>query len=227
MAIQIYSTSGVAAKGQKILTQGLPGVGKTPLIATLQPWSPIIASAEEGLLSLSQYNLPYIQVRSEKDLKEFYDWRKGSNESKQFGATALDSISELTDVMVRDQKENPKASKDQRANYWAVMEDMLDWSRKFRDLDGHVYITAKEIFDGESGKWTPLVGPKSFGPQFAFLFDCVFRMKRDVNSQNPAQSNTFLQCQPTTDAQCRTRDPRGLIQLYEPADLGAIINKLQ
>lgn len=230
MAIQIFSTQNVSAGGQKILVQGGAGVGKTPLAATLSPYSPIIFAAETGLLSLSQYNLPYIPIRNEKELSEAWAWLNSSSEAKQFGSLVVDSMSELVDVEVDIAKNKSNASKDQRANYWDVMEDMLSWGRKFQNLQGkHVYVIAKEFYekDEASGimKWFPLIGPKSLGPKFSFIFDCVFRMKRDI--VQGGGTNSYLQCQPTIDCSCRVRDPRNLIQLYEAADLGAIIQKLQ
>jgi len=232
VAIQIFSTSSVAAKGQKILVQGGPGSGKTPLIATLAQWSPITFASEEGLLSLSKHNLPYISVKSEAELIEAYNWLNSSNEAKQFGAVCWDSVSETADIMV-DHKKNAKgASKDHRANYWDVMEDLLNWGRKFSNLNGrHVYVIAKEFSEKDelTGviKYFPHVGAKSLGPQFAYLFDCLFRLRRDDQFHPGQPPIAYLQCDRTKDCDCRVRDPRGLVQLWEAADLGAIINKLQ
>ena len=68
MAINLKSTGSLAASGVKLLVYGAAGVGKTALIATLP--SPIVLSAEGGLLSLQSADLPYIDVASLDALRE-------------------------------------------------------------------------------------------------------------------------------------------------------------
>ena len=49
---------------------GQSGAGKTSLIKTLP--SPIVLSAEGGLLSIQDANLPYIEIASMDNLREAY-----------------------------------------------------------------------------------------------------------------------------------------------------------
>ena len=62
MAINLKTTSTLASNGAKLLVYGQAGAGKTTLAATLP--APIILSAEGGLLSIQDANLPYIEVTS-------------------------------------------------------------------------------------------------------------------------------------------------------------------
>jgi hypothetical protein len=224
--IQIQSTANVAANGQKFLVYGGAGVGKTPLCATLQPWSPIILSAESGLLSLRQYNLPFVEINSVPMLTEAYNWFATSQEAKQFGACCLDSISEMGEVILAKEK---AATKDPRKAYGEMMEQIVVLAKKFRDLPGrHIYISCKEeyVSDEASGTshYTPMMPGKKLGPQLPYFFDYVFRMKRWVDPVSK-QDCRALQCKPTFDAVARDRS--GVLQEFESADLGAIINKLQ
>ena len=224
--IQIYSTAHAAANGQKFLVYGGAGVGKTPLIATLAEYSPIIGSAEAGLLSLAQYNFPYVIIDTVAQLREFYQWVAGSHEARQFGCPCLDSVSEIGEVILAKEK---KATKDPRRAYGEMMDQVVAIVRDFRDLPGrHVYITAKEEFvkEEQTGmlKYQPMMPGSKLGPQLPYFFDYVFRMKRWID---PATKQDFrvLQCKPSLDAIARDRG--GRLQEYESADLGAIIKKIQ
>src|SRR5690625_754708 len=96
--IQLKSTSDIASDGMKVLVYGQAGAGKTSLIPTLP--SPVVLSAEGGLLSISQHNIPYIEISTLDDLAKAYQWLTGSEEARQFQSVALDSISEVAEVVL-------------------------------------------------------------------------------------------------------------------------------
>ena len=58
MAISLRNTRDVGTAGVKVLVYGHAGAGKTSLIRTAP--NPVILSAEAGLLSLSDLDIPYI-----------------------------------------------------------------------------------------------------------------------------------------------------------------------
>ena len=66
MAINLKTTGGLSANGVKLLVYGQAGAGKTTLIKTLP--KPIVLSAEGGLLSIQDADLPYIEIGSMDDL---------------------------------------------------------------------------------------------------------------------------------------------------------------
>ena len=74
MAIKVQSTADIQFHGVKCIIFGGPGVGKTRSIATAP--KPIIISAEEGLLSLMEVDVPFIEVKSLDDLNEAYNFLK-------------------------------------------------------------------------------------------------------------------------------------------------------
>ena len=59
MAIQLKSTGDLGDQGLKVLVYGQAGCGKTTLSKTLP--TPVVLSAEGGLLSLKDDNIPYLQ----------------------------------------------------------------------------------------------------------------------------------------------------------------------
>src|SRR6056300_1547395 len=112
--MQIKTTKGLHTNGVKLLVYGQAGAGKTSLIRTLP--SPVVLSAEGGLLSLSGSDIPYIEVTDMATLNEAYIWVTQSDEAKQYGSVALDSISEIAEVVLSSEK---KKSKDPRQAYGA------------------------------------------------------------------------------------------------------------
>ncbi len=62
MAINLKSTGSLAANGVKVLVYGAAGAGKTSLIKTLP--NPVVLSAEGGLLSISDADIPFIEVKA-------------------------------------------------------------------------------------------------------------------------------------------------------------------
>ena len=82
MAINLKTTGSLSANGVKLLVYGQAGAGKTTLVKTLP--NPIVLSAEGGLLSIQDADLPYIEIASMDDLREAYSWLTGSVEAAGF-----------------------------------------------------------------------------------------------------------------------------------------------
>ncbi len=139
MAISLKRTKEIINRGVKVLVYGPAGAGKTRLIPTLE--NPVILSAEGGLLSIQGFDVPYIEIDSMDTLREAYMWLTDSEEGQAFKSVALDSISEIGEVVLSFEK---KATKDPRAAYGAMQDQMSEMIRAFRDLPGrHVYFSAK------------------------------------------------------------------------------------
>lgn len=221
MAINIKTTAGLSAESVKLLVYGQAGAGKTTLAATLP--SPIILSAEGGLLSIADNNLPYIQIGNVADLHEAYQWLTESEESKPFKSVALDSISEIAEVVLNAEK---KATKDPRQAYGAMQEQMADIIRAFRDLPGrHVYMSAKlEKTQDEMGRilYAPSMPGNKTGQALPYFFDEVLalRVERDADGI----SQRALMCD--SDGLWQAKDRSGKLNSWEEPDLGSIINKI-
>ena len=225
MALAIHSTQSAAqTAGVKILVFGGAGAGKTTLISTLQPFNPIILSAEAGLLSLSRFNLPFMQITTPAELAEAHRWLMCSAEAQQFGAVSIDSISEIAEVVLAKAK---ATAKDPRQAYGTLIEECMASLRLFRDLPGrHVYVTAKqELQKAEMGlsKWLPSLPGSKLGGQIPYLFDEVFYL--GISPPQPDGSTfRYLQTTATFDRDCKDRS--GMLDAYEPPDLSLIINKI-
>jgi len=221
MAISVKRTGGLSASGVKVLVYGQAGAGKTSLIDTLP--SPIVLSAEGGLLSVQDSDLPYIEVDGMETLKEAWLWLTESKEAQAYKSVALDSISEIAEVVLNAEK---KATKDPRQAYGAMQEQMADIIRAFRDLPGrHVYMSAKlEKSQDEMGRilYAPSMPGNKTGQSLPYYFDEVLALRIERDSDGGTQR--ALMCD--GDGLWLAKDRSGKLAPWEAPDLGAIIAKI-
>jgi len=220
MAIQVKTTGGLSAGGVKLLVYGQAGAGKTSLIPTLP--SPIVLSAEGGLLAIQEADLPYIEITCADDLKEAYKWIV-SDEGDAFESVALDSISEIAEVILNAEK---KTAKDPRQAYGAMQEQISDIIRAFRDLPGkHVYMTAKlEKATDEMGRvlYAPSMPGNKAGQSLPYFFDEVLALRLEKDAEGVPQR--ALMCE--SDGLWQAKDRSGKLLTWEGPDLGEIIKKI-
>jgi len=221
MAIQLKRTKEATAQAVKLLVYGQAGAGKTSLIPTLP--KPVILSAEGGLLSIADTNLPFIEITSMDELREAYKWLASSAESREFESVALDSISEIAEVVLNSEK---KINKDPRAAYGAMQEQMADIIRGFRDLPGkHVYMSAKlEKTQDEMGRvlYAPSMPGNKTGQSLPYFFDEVLALRVEKD----AEGMTRRALMTDGDGLWLAKDRSGKLEVWEDADLGGIIKKI-
>ena len=221
MAVSLKSTKNVTLNGVKMLAYGNAGAGKTTLIRTMP--APVILSAEGGLLSLQDSDIPYISVSSIADIGEAYEWLLKSEESRKFKSVALDSISEIAEVVLSEEKKN---TKDARAAYGSMNDRMSQLIRAFRDLPGrHVYFSAKiekSTTDADALLYCPSMPGKSLTQALPYFFDEVLALR--LIQDDEGNVRRVLQCH--GDLTYQAKDRSGKLDHYEPADLGAIIRKI-
>jgi phage nucleotide-binding protein len=221
MAIQLKRTKEATAQAVKLLVYGQAGAGKTSLIPTLP--KPVILSAEGGLLSIADTNLPFLEITSMGELQEAYKWLTSSAEAGEFQSVALDSISEIAEVVLNAEK---KINKDPRAAYGAMQEQMADVIRAFRDLPGkHVYMSAKlEKTQDEMGRvlYAPSMPGNKTGQSLPYFFDEVLALRVEKD----AEGNTRRALMTDGDGLWLAKDRSGKLEVWEDADLGEIIRKI-
>jgi hypothetical protein len=223
MAIKLTTSAQAAAlHGVKILTYGKAGMGKTTLCATAP--NPVIISAEAGLLSLRNYALPVIEVKTLEDLMDAYQWSTESAEAAQFETICLDSLTEIAEVVLSNAK---RTTKDPRQAYGELIERMGVVTRSFRDLSGkHVYMSAKQetIKDDSTGTTTygPSMPGSKLGGQLPYLFDIVLRL--NIGRTPEGQEYRYLQTRP--DFQSEAKDRSGALAPMEEPNLTSVINKI-
>ena len=221
MAIQIRSTESLAADGVKMLVYGQAGAGKTSLIPTLP--SPIVLSAEGGLLSIAGASVPFVEVQDMDTLKEAYAWLKESAEAKPYKSVCLDSISEVAEVVLAAEL---RKNKDGRAAYGEMNSTMAELIRAFRDLPGrHVYMSAKlEKSQDETGRmlYNPSMPGKSLTQQLPYFFDFVFPLRVERDAEGKTQRALMTDSDGLWLAKSRSHQ----LDAWEAPDIGEVIKKI-
>ena len=220
MAISLKRTRDIAKSGVKLLVYGQAGAGKTSLIKTLP--NPLVLSAEAGLLSIQDADLAYIEIKTIVDLREAYSYIM-SEEGAGFESIALDSISEIAEVILNAEK---KIAKDPRQAYGAMQEQVSDLIRAFRDIPGkHVYMSAKlEKSTDEMGRilYAPSMPGNKTGQQLPYFFDEVLALRVERDAEGNVQR--ALMCD--SDGLWQAKDRSGKLTAWEAPDLGAIVEKI-
>ncbi len=223
--MKIANTQGASTRhGVKILVFGPPGVTKTRSIKTLP--TPFIISAEGGLLSLSDANIPFVEVRNIADLYEVWNWVSTSAEARKFASFALDSISEIAEICLAFQKTQ---TKDGRKAYGDTAEQVSVIVKNFRNLSGpNVYFTAKQGMIKNDGGTppvfaAPMMPGNQLGQSIPFDFDIVMQLLSNRTPEGQIYSMFRTKGAHEFDV---VKDRSGKLQEWEQPDLGAIIRKI-
>jgi hypothetical protein len=202
------------------LIYGQAGSGKTTLAGTVE--SPLILSAEAGLLSIAGMDLAYAEIGSITDMRDAYAWLKSSQEASEYKTIFVDSISEIGEVVLASEK---KLSKDPRQAYGNMAEVVTDLMRAFRDLPYDVVMISKlEKVQDEMGRmlYSPSMPGNKVGQGLPYLFDEVLALRVEKNDEG-----TYRVLQTASDGCWLAKDRSGKLEQWEAPDLGAVIDKIR
>lgn len=228
MALTWTTTDRLAQEnGVKVLAYGAPGVGKTRAIITAP--RPVIASAEGGTLSIADYKVPTAEILNYADLIDFYSWSISSTEAKNYDTLCLDSLSEIAERVLADER---KHVKDARQAYGEMSDKIVAAIRNFRGIPGkHVYFTSKQ----ETRKLNGLscLGPTIPGAKasegISYHFDEVFYVAVGTYPNptvgKPPVSYSYFATQAHQDYEAKDRS--GKLEAIEEPNLKNIFAKIQ
>lgn len=230
MAIKIQTIDeSIQDVGIKMLVYGLLGSGKTRLCATAaRDDSPVlIVNAEAGMLSLrdipdeQKKNIQVAEVSTMGDLDELYSYL---SQEHRFNWVCIDSISEVAEVVLANEKSN---TADGRAAYGNLADIMMKMLRAYRDIPNYnVCMSAKMTrFTDEITNRTmywPLMPGKTLTNGIGYLFDEVFALRVESDKEN----NTYRVLQTSRDIQYEAKDRSGRLAMWELADLSHIEAKI-
>ena len=219
MAIALKRT-GATNQYINCLIYGQSGSGKTTLCGTID--NIVVLSAEGGLLSLADKEIDYLEIKCIDDLHEAYAWLK-SEDSMKFSTVALDSISEIAEVVLSNEKEKVK---DARQAYMQLGETMNKIVRSFRDLEKNtVFIAKAEKIQDENGRilWGPSMPGAKLASSMPYYFDEVLAMRCEKNEEG----QTVRMLQTENDGTWNCKDRSGKLSQWEAPDLNGIIGKIK
>ena len=223
MAISMKRTGALAAPFVKVLIPGESGAGKTRACAHLD--DVVILSAEEGLLSIRDADKPYIQINGISDLYEAYEWLTSSKEAAGFNAVAIDSISEIAEVVLAAERRSGPGAKDPRAAYGEMQDKVAGVIRAFRDLDKHHVIMTAKVEKGATDmaqiRYVASMPGKKLTADLPYYFDEVLPVR--VHRTGEVIDRSF-QCY--DDGIWHAKDRSGKLDQWEPYDLKALIAKI-
>lgn len=218
------STTRQSTDAVKMLVFGESGIGKTTLCSTAP--RPIIISAEKGLLSLAEFDLPAIEIQTWEEFEEAYQWCLANKD--KYDTIAIDSITELAEIRLAELQAK---FADGRKVYGELQSDVPYWIRKFIQIeDKHVFFIAQidRIEDQYSGISTfrPTMPGKYLIKKLPFFFDEVLalRIGEMRKEDGSTESYRYLQTQP--DISFHAKDRSGKLNKVERPNLKLIINKV-
>jgi hypothetical protein len=226
MSLQ-FTTTGkhILSQGIKTLVHGLSGAGKTVLCSTAP--APIILSAEAGTLSIAKQNIPMIIIGSMKDLVDAREFFQTSAHAKQFLTVCLDSISEMAEKLLSEER---KKSKDPRQAYGEMADQIAVQLRMFRDLPGvNVYFSCKSHIQDQPDNtriFAPMMPGKQTAQGLPYYFDEVFYLGVGSYLVND-KPVTYRFLQTNLDTLAYAKDRSGALDPQEPPDLTKVFNKIR
>ncbi len=212
--------------GIKCLIYGKAGVGKTYLLRTAP--SPLVISAEGGLLALRKFQIPVAKVTTMDEVREILLWfqTKGTG-SERIKTICPDSLSEIGEMSLAVQRGNYT---DGRQIYGGLVEEMLPIIKGFRDLADlgwNVVFTAKQDMTKDEISGGQMIGPampgRELGKQLPYMFDELFYL--GLAKDDKGDDFRYLRTAP--DLQFDAKDRSGALDLFEPPDLAHIFTKIQ
>ncbi len=199
------------------------GFGKTVLGSTAP--TPLFISAENGLLSIKDKGIPFLEINSMEDFKEAFEFVSRSDSAKGFETICIDSITDIAETVLIDFK---KGVKDPRQAYGQLADEMLHEMNRWKHFNSkHVYITAKQArLDGAadgSTQYIPTMPGKQLPQQLPYWGDELFALR--IVKDEEGKDRRVVQTQP--DIHYYAKDRSGKLEFYEYPDLTLIFNKIR
>jgi hypothetical protein len=224
MTVQVVSTKR-ETHHVKLAVYGQAGIGKTVLCSTAP--SPIIISAEKGLLSLADKDIPVIEVNTLGEFREAYTFLKEHGHA--YETICLDSISDVAEQVfdakmaeITRKAEEDGKNVDGRQAYGKMAIEMAQLTRAFRALPHHIVFTAKQgtIKDEAANalRFGPMLPGQVYTLNFPYFMDIVLAMRMTKDKVR------YLQTQP--DFQYLAKDRSGKLDDMEKPDLTMLFNKV-
>lgn len=222
MKVSDLQSSGNLAKkfGVKAIVYGKAGIGKTPIFATAP--RPVLLACEPGMLSMKGTNIPTWEAYDSKRIMEFFDWFYRSNESKAFDTLGIDSLSQLCEIILREEL---KSNKDGRKAYGELSRKVMEsvCEPLFYLPNKNTYLICKQAVNDENGTAVkvPYFPGQDLNIKIPHLYDEILHLD-EYNIPGVGKQVAF-RCKPSFDT--KARDRSGKLSEFEPPHLGNLFAK--
>lgn len=150
----------------KALICGRGGAGKTKISSTFP--SPFYASAESGLMSIADQNLPFTVIKSSGDLHELLQYMQLDPDKRtealgvQVDTVIIDTIDEIQDILINERMISERTDTMKIQDWGWLSEQMKAIIVGFRNLEMNVVFTChlKQVTDSDTGQVWYLPGLK-------------------------------------------------------------------
>ena len=221
--IKVNFTDQWKNNGLKILGYGPSGIGKTYMISTCPRPLVINVATENGLLTLRNKAIPYITISNINELEDVMDYLQKEENWVKFDTLCIDSLSEVAEVCLAEQKE---ANKDGRKAYSAMADEMMERIRNLISIpEKNLYCICKQKkIQDDNGRilFSPDVPGNSFSQKLPYYFDEVFAFRMMKNSEG--EMMRYIQTYP--DERYDAKDRSGNLSQFEEPDISKIISKI-
>lgn len=207
--------------GVKAMIYGGPGSGKTPLIKTCP--RPVMLVCEPGLLTMRDANVPAWDAYTPERIDEFFEWLTRSPEAKGFDTVAIDSVSEMAEIFLRQELVR---NKDGRKAYGEMFRHIADHLNALYYMpEKHTYLIAKQaiVEDGAGTIKKPYFPGKELNVRVPHMYDEVWHI--GLNNIPQAGPKPVLAIRTQSDFNTFARDRSGRLDELEPPHVGNLFLK--
>jgi len=235
----IQSTNNLKSGPLKVLIYGESGVGKTAQAASLLKagFKPIVVSAEAGLKTLEGYDIAFVDITKSDDgvmlarggarvqrIRELATYLMTPEARAKYDTIFFDTLTEVASAIVDQQIDEKKAVKGDLRQAWGEYAQLLlRLVYMFRDMPHYnvVFLCQEELDKDELTSrrfYAPHVPGNAAKLPLKASLDIIYRlyMENDKRYFRTALSDTML-----------AKHRGSALSAVEPADLGAIMRKLQ
>jgi len=186
--------------------------------------NPLIISAEGGLLTLTDEDIPLMEINNIADATEVCDWLDMSKEPEKYTTVCVDSLSEIAEVLLSDEM---KKTKDARQAYGIMHNEMSMFIRRLRAAHKDVYFTAKQkkvvAEVGGAINYMPAAPGQMLLQALPYFFDEVLVGRYGKLSTG----EIYRYIQTNEDRQYTAKDRSGTLQKIVEPDLGKVIETIK
>jgi AAA domain len=213
------SSSKKATKHVRCLVYGESGAGKTPLGATAP--NPIFINSDDGLLSISDLNIPTLDVFDLDDVKEAISFLK-SKKGRKFDTVVVDDFTKITKFILDELEEELD---DKWEIYGKLGKTGVKVIEKFQSLPMNLVVICKlhEKEDDGVVLRRPKVPGRMLPEELPYMFDEVFALR--TKGEGDDENSRFVLTDKTPKWQAKDRS--GKLKKFEKPNLTDIFNKIR